>query len=185
MKRCGWATEDPLYIQYHDQEWGVPVHDDRVHFEFLVLESAQAGLSWITVLKKRENYRLLYDDFDYEKVALYDENKIKALLSNKGIIRNKRKIESSIQNAKKFIEVQREFGSFDHYIWHFVDHRPLINNWATLKDVPSSTDLSDKISKDMKKRGFKFIGTRIIYAYLQAVGIVNDHTRDCFRYEQN
>ncbi|PAB57884.1 DNA-3-methyladenine glycosylase I [Anaeromicrobium sediminis] len=184
MKRCDWVTEDPLYIKYHDEEWGVPVHDDRVHFEFLVLESAQAGLSWITVLKKRENYRLLYDNFDYEKVALYDENKIEELLSNKGIIRNRRKIESSINNANRFMEVQREFGSFDNYIWSFVENKVLINSWATLGDVPASTDLSDKISKDMKKRGFKFIGTTIIYSYLQAVGIINDHTTDCFRYEE-
>ncbi|MCT4594159.1 MAG: DNA-3-methyladenine glycosylase I [Anaeromicrobium sp.] len=184
MTRCGWVTKDPLYIKYHDEEWGVPVHDDRVHFEFLVLESAQAGLSWITVLKKRENYRLSYDNFDYEKVALYDEKKIEELLSNKGIIRNRRKIESSINNANRFMEVQREFGSFDNYIWSFVDNKPLINRWATLGHLPASTSLSDKISKDMKKRGFKFIGTTIIYSYLQAVGIVNDHTTDCFRYEE-
>ncbi len=183
MKRCEWVTEDPLYIDYHDHEWGIPVHDDKIHFEFLVLESAQAGLSWITVLKKRENYRQAYDHFDYEKVALYDERKTNELLENSGIIRNRRKIESSINNAQRFLEIQKQFGSFDNYIWGFVDHRPIVNHWKAISEVPTSTDLSDKISKDLKKRGFKFIGTTIIYSYLQAVGIVNDHTINCFKYQ--
>lgn len=184
MKRCEWVTEDPLYLDYHDHEWGIPVHDDKIHFEFLVLESAQAGLSWITILKKRENYRRAYDHFDYKKVALYDERKLNELLENSGIIRNRRKIESSINNAQRFLEIQKEFGSFDTYIWSFVNHQPIVNHWKTIPEVPTATTLSDKIAKDLKKRGFKFIGTTIIYSYLQAVGIVNDHTVNCFKYQK-
>lgn len=182
LKRCDWVSDDPLYIAYHDHEWGQPIHDDRTHFEFLVLESAQAGLSWITILRKRENYRKAYDNFQPEFVARYDETKIDNLLSNAGIVRNRRKIEASINNAKCFLEVQKEFGTFDRYIWGFVENQPLIGHWKELSEVPASTELSDYISKDMKKRGFRFIGTTIIYSYLQAVGIINDHTIDCFCY---
>ena len=179
MNRCEWAGSDPLYIKYHDEEWGKPNHDDRTHFEFLVLESAQAGLSWITVLRKRKNYRKHYENFDPVKVSKFDKEKIEEMLKDPGIIRYRRKIESSINNAKRFLEVQKEFGSFDKYIWSYVDNKPIINNWESLKDVPSKTELSDKISKDLKKRGFKFIGSTIIYSYLQAMGIVNDHTTYC------
>ncbi len=178
--RCKWVTENPLYIKYHDEEWGIPNHDDGIFFEFLVLESAQAGLNWLTVLKKREGYRKAYDNFDYYKVAEYDENKVQELLSNKDIIRNKLKINASVNNAKQFIHIIKEFGSFDTYIWQFtkgkvikVDHKD---------NIPAHTALSDEISKDMKKRGFKFVGTTIIYAYLQAMGIVDDHETHCFKY---
>lgn len=184
MKRCEWATTDEIYIKYHDEEWGTPVHDDRKQFEFLVLESAQAGLSWLTVLKKRENYRTAYDGFDPEKVSRYDTQKVEQLMSDKGIIRNRRKIESSINNAKRFIEVQEEYGSFDTYIWGFVDGRPVINRWHHLPEIPATTPLSDRISNDLKKRGFTFVGSTIIYAHLQAVGIVNDHLVTCFRYRE-
>lgn len=180
-KRCSWVTQDPIYINYHDEEWGKPVHDDYRHFEFLVLESAQAGLSWITILKKRENYKNAYDNFDFNKVALYDEDKVNQLMGNQGIIRNRRKIESSINNAMAFIKIKEEFGTFDKYIWSFTKGQIIKNNFETSSEVPASTSLSDKISKDLKKRGFKFIGTTIIYSYLQAVGIVNDHSRDCFK----
>jgi len=179
MNRCEWVGSDPLYIKYHDEEWGKPNHDDRTHFEFLVLESAQAGLSWITVLRKRENYRKHYENFDPVKVSKFDKEKIEEMLKDPGIIRYRRKIESSINNAKRFLEIQKKFGSFDKYIWSYVDNKPIINNWESLKDVPSKTELSDKISKDLKKRGFKFIGSTIIYSYLQAMGIVNDHTTYC------
>ncbi|WP_105614494.1 DNA-3-methyladenine glycosylase I [Vallitalea okinawensis] len=183
MKRCGWVTDDPLYMDYHDHEWGQPVHDDRTHFEFLVLESAQAGLSWITILRKRENYREAYDNFQPEIVATYDTSKLDSLLNNAGIVRNRRKIEASINNAKCFLEVQKEFGTFDRYIWAFVKNQSLIGHWKDLSEVPASTELSDQISKDMKRRGFRFIGTTIIYSYLQAVGIIIDHTIDCFCYQ--
>ncbi len=179
MNRCEWAGNDPLYIKYHDEEWGKPNHDDRKHFEFLVLESAQAGLSWITVLKKRENYRKHYENFDPVKVSKFDEKKIEEMLEDPGIIRYRRKIEASINNAKRFLEVQKEFGSFDKYIWSFVENKPIINNWESIEDVPAKTELSDKVSKDLKKRGFKFIGSTIIYSHLQAMGIVNDHTKYC------
>lgn len=184
MERCLWCLNDELYIKYHDTEWGVPVHDDRLHFEFLVLESAQAGLSWITILKKRENYRMSYDNFDPYKVSLYDEEKISELLNNAGIIRNRRKIEASINNAKRFLEIQKEFGSFDNYIWGFVDGKPINNNWNNVKEVPAKTFLSDEISKDLIKRGFKFIGSTIIYSHMQATGLVNDHILSCFRYKE-
>ncbi|SNX53847.1 DNA-3-methyladenine glycosylase I [Thermoanaerobacterium sp. RBIITD] len=184
MERCPWCLNDELYIKYHDTEWGVPVHDDRLHFEFLVLESAQAGLSWITILKKRENYRMSYDNFDPYKVSLYDEEKISELLNNAGIIRNRRKIEASINNAKRFLEIQKEFGSFDNYIWGFVDGKPINNNWNNVKEVPAKTSLSDEISKDLIKRGFKFIGSTIIYSHMQATGLVNDHILSCFRYKE-
>ncbi|MBU5439697.1 DNA-3-methyladenine glycosylase I [Tissierella sp. MSJ-40] len=181
--RCKWVTDDPVYIEYHDKEWGVPVHDDRQLFEFLILEGAQAGLSWITILKKRENYRKAFDNFDPEKVALYDEEKVQELMMNEGIIRNRRKIEASIINAKAFLKIKEEFGSFDKYIWQFVGGKPIKNSWNNIAEVPASTKESDEMSKDLKKRGFKFVGSKICYAYMQAVGMVNDHTIDCFRYE--
>jgi len=182
IPRCPWAGTDPIYIAYHDSEWGVPLHDDRRLFEFLVLEGAQAGLSWITVLKKRDAYRRAFDHFDPEKIACYDENKIQELLSNKGIIRNRRKIESGIQNAKAFIRVQAEFGSFAEFIWQFVDGKPIRNAWQTIAQVPAQTNISIQMSKELKKRGFGFVGPTICYAFMQAVGMVNDHTVDCFRY---
>ncbi|TKG97082.1 DNA-3-methyladenine glycosylase I [Puteibacter caeruleilacunae] len=184
MTRCEWCLSDPLYIKYHDEEWGVPVHDDQTLFEFLILEGAQAGLSWITVLKKRENYRKAYDGFDPAVVALYDEAKVEELLQNAGIIRNKLKIRASINNAQRFLEVQKEFGSFDKYIWGFVDFKPIVNHWTTMDEIPAKTPLSDEISKDLKKRGFKFIGSTIIYAHMQATGMVNDHVTSCFRHKE-
>jgi DNA-3-methyladenine glycosylase I len=182
MKRCPWCLGNELYIKYHDEEWGVPVHEDKKHFEFLVLESAQAGLSWLTILKKRENYREAYDGFDAEKVALYDEQKIAQLLNNPGIIRNKRKIEASINNAKKFLEIKKQWGSFDNYLWSFVDGKPIINHWEDIEQIPGNTELSTTISKDLKKKGFKFLGPTIIYSHMQAVGLINDHITTCFRY---
>jgi len=182
MERCAWAGDDPLYVRYHDEDWGVPVHEDRTHFEFLVLESAQAGLSWITILRRRESYRKLYDQFDPRIVAEYDEKKIEALLGDTGIIRNRMKVESSVNNARRFLEVQEEFGSFDRYLWDFVGGKPVVNCWSEMSQIPASTELSDRVSKDLKKRGFRFIGTTIMYAHLQAVGLVNDHLRSCFRY---
>jgi len=184
MKRCDWCKENELYIKYHDEEWGVPLHDDIKQFEFLVLESAQAGLSWLTVLRKRENYRKAYDNFDPLKVSKYRDGKIDELVGNAGIIRNIKKIEASINNAGRFIGVQKEYGSFDKYIWRFVDYKPVINTWKDISEIPAKTGLSDEISGDLKKRGFKFIGSTIIYAHLQAVGIVNDHLVSCFRYQQ-
>lgn len=184
MNRCSWCEGDGLYEKYHDEEWGVPVHDDGKHFEFLVLESAQAGLSWITILRKRENYRSAYDGFDPIKVSQYNQDKIEELLNNPGVVRNRKKIEASINNAIRFLEVQREFGSFDNYIWSFVDNKPIKNKWTSLSQVPATTELSDQVSKDLKKRGFKFLGSTIIYAHLQAIGVVNDHLVDCFRYNE-
>lgn len=184
VKRCEWAGEDPLYVSYHDQEWGVPVHDDRKLFEFLILEGAQAGLSWITILRKRENYRLAFNHFDPEKISRYDQAKVEGLLQNPGIIRNKLKIRAAIQNAQAFLRVQEEFGSFDQYIWGFVDHKPIINTWTEMQQLPAFTPLSEKISKDLKKRGFNFVGPTIIYAHMQATGMVNDHIVSCFRYHQ-
>jgi DNA-3-methyladenine glycosylase I len=183
MNRCPWCGNDELYVKYHDEEWGVPVHEDRSHFEFLVLESAQAGLSWITVLRKRMNYKIAYDDFDYIKVSQYGENKVNELLQNPGIIRNRMKILASINNAKLFIKIQEEFGSFDNYIWSFVNNKPVINHWNNISEVPATSELSDRVSKDLKGRGFKFLGTTIVYAHLQATGIINDHLVSCFRYE--
>jgi DNA-3-methyladenine glycosylase I len=173
-----------LYIKYHDEEWGVPVHDDRKHFEFLILEGVQAGLSWLTILKKRENYRKAYDNFDVKKVSEYDEAKIEELMNNPDIIRNRRKIEASINNAKKFLEVQKEFGSFDNFIWSFVDNNVVKNHWKDLSEIPATSELSDKVSKELKRRGFKFVGSTIIYAHLQAIGLINDHLVTCFRYDQ-
>lgn len=182
--RCGWAGSDPLYIEYHDTEWGVPLHDDRGLFEFLVLEGAQAGLSWITILKKRENYRKAFDHFDPEKIARYNSRKIRTLLADKGIIRNRLKIESAIHNAKAFLSVQKEFGTFDEYIWGFTGGKPVRNAWKILEEIPSTTPMSVAMSKELKNRGFRFVGPTICYAFMQAVGMVNDHITDCFRYHQ-
>jgi DNA-3-methyladenine glycosylase I len=182
--RCGWVSNDPLYIQYHDLEWGVPVHDDRVIFEFLMLEGAQAGLSWSTILKKRQNYRQAFDHFDPEKVARYDDTKIAELLANPGIVRNRLKIQAAITNARAFLAVKDEFGSFDQYIWQFVGGQPRHNRWTFLAEIPAKTPESDRLSKDLVARGFKFVGSTICYAHMQATGMVNDHTIDCFRYEQ-
>ena len=182
--RCSWAGEDPLMIEYHDKEWGVPVHDDKLLFEFLVLESAQAGLSWITVLRKRENYRKAFDNFDPAKIARYDEKKIEELLNNPGIIRNRRKIMATVDNAQAVLEIQKEFGDFDSYIWQFVGGKPIQNELKCLEDLPPFTVESEKMSKDLKKRGFKFVGPTICYAFMQAVGMVNDHVIDCFRYKE-
>lgn len=184
MERCGWCTSEELYIRYHDEEWGVPVHDDRKHFEFLVLESAQAGLSWLTVLKKRENYRRAYLNFEPELVAAFDAAKVEELLSDAGIIRNRMKIEASINNARKFLEIVREFGSFDAYIWGFVNGTPVTNGYSALGEVPATTPLSDAVAADFKKRGFKFLGSTVVYAHLQATGIVNDHLDQCFRKQE-
>ncbi len=180
--RCGWSTNDPLYIDYHDEEWGVPVHDDQKLFEMLILEGAQAGLSWITILRKRENYRKAFNNFDAKKIVKYDSEKVKALLQNEGIVRNRLKIAATIQNAKCFLEVQKEFGSFDKYIWQFVGGKQIKNERKILKDIPAKTAESDAMSKDLKKRGFKFVGSTICYAFMQAVGMVNDHTVECFRH---
>lgn len=183
MNRCAWSEGSELYMRYHDEEWGKPNHDDQIHFEFIVLESAQAGLSWITILKKRENYRKAYDDFDVIKVSQYTEEKIEELLNNEGIVRNRKKIEASIKNAKAFLKIQEEFGSFDQYIWSFVDGVQIVNQWTTLSEVPAKTALSEKISRDLKKRGCSFLGPVIMYSHMQAVGLVNDHLMDCFQYE--
>jgi DNA-3-methyladenine glycosylase I len=182
--RCWWAGSDPIYMHYHDTEWGVPVHDDRTLFEFLVLEGAQAGLSWITILKKRAAYRRAFANFDPRKVARFDGKKVQSLLLDPGIVKNKLKIESAVRNARAFLEVQEEFGSFDAYQWRFVDGRPIVNRWRARKDVPARTPLSDAFSEDLKQRGFNFVGSTIIYAHMQAVGMVNDHTTDCFRYRE-
>ena len=180
-KRCAWSGTDPQYVAYHDTEWGVPVHDDRVLFEFLVLEGAQAGLSWSTILRKRDAYRRAFDSFDPRKVARYDKRKLAALLADAGIVRNRAKIESAIKNAKAFLDVQEEFGSFDAYQWRFVDGRPIQNRRRAVGDIPPRTPQSDALSKDLKSRGFTFVGSTIIYAHMQAVGMVNDHVVDCFR----
>lgn len=180
--RCDWCGDDPLYMAYHDEEWGVPVYEDSRLFEFLLLETFQAGLSWITILRKRENFRKAFDGFDYLKIAEYDEHKYGALILDQGIIRNKLKIRSAISNAQAFIKIQQEFGSFSDYIWNFTHHKPIHTRRPDLGSVPANTDLSNAISKDLKKRGFKFVGTTVVYAFMQAVGIVNDHVEACFRY---
>lgn len=182
-KRCEWVTDSQLYQCYHDVEWGVPLHNDRKIFEMLILEGMQAGLSWLTVLKKRESFRLAFDNFEINKIINYDSNKIESLMQDKGIIRNRLKIESVIINAKAFTKVQRNYGSFDNFIWKYVNHEVIINSWRKISDVPTSTILSDKISKDMKKLGFKFVGSTIIYAFMQAIGMVNDHTMKCYLYQ--
>ena len=182
--RCGWCVGDPLYEEYHDTEWGVPVRDDDTLFEFLTLETFQAGLSWITILRKRENFRKAFDNFDYQKIADYDEKKFNELVENEGIIRNKLKIKATISNAQAFMKVQKDFGSFSDYIWGFVNDQPIKNQWRSYKDVPANTAISDGISKDLKKRGFKFVGSTVIYAHMQATGMVNDHEINCFRYDE-
>lgn len=183
--RCGWAEgQFPEYERYHDQEWGIPVHNDKTHFEFLILEGAQAGLSWATILKRREGYRKAFADFDAEKVALFTEDDILRLMQDTGIIRNQLKIRATVNNAQRFLEVQKEFGSFDAYIWKFTDGKPVINHWAHFKDAPATSPESDALSKDLKKRGFKFVGSTIMYAHMQACGLVMDHSTDCFRYSE-
>ncbi len=182
--RCAWCGEDPLYVAYHDQEWGKPVWDDKTLFEFLILETFQAGLSWITILRKRENFREAFDHFDYKKIAGYGEEKYGALMENPGIIRNRLKIRSAISNAVAFMKIQEEFGSFSDYIWAFVDHKPVVNEWKSMKDLPARTEISDLISKDLKNRGFKFVGSTVVYAHMQATGMVNDHVTRCFRYPE-
>jgi DNA-3-methyladenine glycosylase I len=183
--RCFWAnTDDPLYQEYHDQEWGVPVHDDRLLFEFLILEGAQAGLNWYTILKKRKNYQQAFDGFDPQIIARYDDHKFAQLMQNPGIIRNKRKISAVICNANATLEVQQEYGSLDAYLWQFVDGKPVVNTWNSGHEIPAMTDLSRRMSKDLLHRGFRFVGPTICYAYMQAVGMVNDHTIDCFRYQE-
>lgn len=182
--RCGWCRGDALYETYHDEEWGVPIREDAKLFEFLILETFQAGLSWITILRKRENFREALDNFDYKKIARYDEAKIASLLQNEGIIRNKLKIRATVTNARAFIMVQEEFGSFSNYIWGFVNEKPIKNKLKNHKEAPANTPLSDTISKDLKKRGFKFVGSTVIYAHMQATGMINDHEVDCFRYNE-
>lgn len=182
--RCAWCGKDPLYVEYHDTEWGVPVYDDAKLFEFLILETFQAGLSWITILRKRENFRMAFDNFDYKKIANYGENKFEELIVNAGIIRNKLKIKATISNANAFMEIQKEFGSFSKYIWAFTNGSPIKNECENLNDIPATTELSEIISKDLKKRGFKFVGSTVIYAHMQATGMVNDHVKHCFRYNE-
>ena len=182
--RCGWCEGDDLYEAYHDQEWGVPVYDDDTLFEFLILETFQAGLSWITVLRKRENFRKAFDNFDYKKIANYKQNKIDALLLDAGIIRNKLKVNATVTNAQAFIKIQEEFGSFSKYIWDFVNGKPIKNNLKNYKNAPATTNISDTLSKDLKKRGFKFVGSTVVYAHMQATGMVNDHEINCFRYNE-
>lgn len=177
--RCAWCSDDPVYMAYHDNEWGRPVHDDRHLFEMLILEGAQAGLAWITVLRKRDNYREAFDNFDATKIARYDSKRIAKLMNNEGIIRNRLKIESAIKNAKVFLQIQESFGSFDAYLWAYVENKPIINQWESFKQLPAKTSLSDQIAKDLKKRGMNFVGSTIMYAYMQAIGMVNDHTLDC------
>ncbi len=184
MKRCDWPADDPLMIEYHDKEWGVPVHDDRKLFEFMVLDAFQAGLSWAIVLRKRDNLRKAFDNFDFEKIARYTEKKIEKLKNDAGIIRNKLKINATVTNAKAFIEIRREFVSFDKYIWSFTCGKPRINKWKTISELPAKTDESDAMSEDLKKRGFKFVGSTICYAFMQAAGMVNDHVMSCFRYKE-
>ena len=184
LKPCPWCLSDPIYRQYHDTEWGKPVHNDRKQFEFLVLESAQAGLSWLTILKRREGYRRLYEDFDPQLVARYDEKKISKMLLDSGIIRNRKKIESSINNAQRFLKIQEEYGSFSTYLWGFIDDKQVVNHFKDLSRIQATTPLSDTISKDLKQRGFKFVGSTIIYAHLQATGLVNDHLTSCFRHKE-
>ena len=184
MKRCGWVSSDDLYIKYHDEEWAKPVFDDTILFEFLLLESFQAGLSWITILKKRDNFRQAFDSFDYKKISKYNQEKVEELLLNEGIIRHRGKIEATINNANLFQDIQIEFGSFSNYLWAFVNQTPVLNAFETLKDVPPKTELSDQIAKDLKKRGFKFMGSTTVYAFMQAVGLVNDHVSDCFCFKK-
>ena len=185
MNRCEWSSSDPLYISYHDNEWGVPIHDDRLLFEFLVLEGAQAGLSWLTILRKRDNYRKAFDGFDIDRIANYGETDLKRLLADAGIVRNRLKLESAIKNARGVLDIQKEYGSLDSYLWRYVDGTPKQNAWKSMADLPAKTELSEVMSKDLKKRGFNFVGPTICYAFMQAVGMVNDHTTNCFRYKES
>ncbi|HLT81020.1 MAG TPA: DNA-3-methyladenine glycosylase I [Cyclobacteriaceae bacterium] len=182
--RCNWSLKSDLYIRYHDEEWGVPVHNDRTHFEFLILEGAQAGLSWSTILNKREGYRKCFADFDPEKVARYTEKRIEKILQDPGIVRNRLKVNSAVSNAQRFLEVQEEFGSFDAYIWRFVDGKPIVNRWTRNDQVPATSKESDALSKDLIKRGFRFVGSTVMYAHLQACGLINDHLTSCFRHRE-
>ena len=182
--RCKWCENDPLYIKYHDKEWGIPVYEDKKIFEFLLLETFQAGLSWITILKKRENFRIAFDEFDYEKIATYSDKKLEVLRKDAGIIRNRLKIKAAKTNAIAFMKVQKEFSRFSKYLWGFVDDKPIQNKFKSMKELPANTPLANKISADLKKRGFKFVGPTIVYAHMQAMGMVNDHTTDCFRYQE-
>ena len=184
MRRCEWCGNDPLYIAYHDEDWGVPVHDDRLLFEMLILEGAQAGLSWLTILKKRANYRKAFDSFAAERVAAYSERDIERLLADAGIVRNRLKIESAVKNARGVLAVREEFGSLDAFLWRYVDHAPRQNAWKAMSEIPSKTETSDMMSKDLKKRGFNFVGSTICYAFMQSVGMVNDHVVECFRYRE-
>ena len=185
MKRCDWVSpDDPVYVAYHDQEWGVPVHDDRLLFEFLILEGMQAGLSWKTILNKRENFRKAFDDFEAQKIAAYGEDKVATLLTDPGIIRNRLKVNAAISNARSFLDVQKEFGSFDQYMWSFVGGKTIHNSWKRMDEIPAHTPESDALSKDLLRRGFKFVGSTIVYAHMQAIGMVNDHTMGCFRYRE-
>ena len=183
-KHCDWCGTEEIYVDYHDKDWGVPVHDDRLHFEMIILDGAQAGLSWITILKRRESYRKAFDNFDVLKVSRYSGKKIEKLLTIPGIIRNRLKVNSAVQNARSFLKIQKEFGSFDKYIWQFVNHKTIQNKWKKMSELPAKTAQSDAMSKDLKKRGFSFVGSTICYAYMQAAGLVNDHTLGCFRYKE-
>jgi len=183
-KRCDWCGTEPIYVDYHDKDWGVPVHDDRMHFEMIILDGAQAGLSWITILKRRDSYREAFDNFDAVKVSRYDDKKVEKLLTNPGIIRNRLKVNSAVKNARVFLKIQKEFGSFDDYIWQFVNHKTIQNKWKKMSELPAKTAESDAMSKDLKKRGFSFVGSTICYAYMQAAGMVNDHITNCFRYKE-
>jgi DNA-3-methyladenine glycosylase I len=183
QERCPWCGSDPQYVEYHDEEWGVPVRDDQMMFEFLVLESFQAGLSWLMILRKRDNFRIAFDHFDYTKIAKYNEQKVESLMEDAGIVRNQSKIRAAINNAQRFMEIQEEYGDFCTYFWEFTDGKPIVNKWEKMAQVPAKTALSDKISKDMKKRGFKFLGSTTLYAHMQACGMVNDHLISCFRYD--
>ena len=180
--RCPWCGDDPLYVDYHDREWGIPVRDDGVLFEFLLLETFQAGLSWITILRKRENFRIAFDGFDWERIAEYEESKYQELLGNEGIVRNRLKIQAAISNARAFQKIREQEGSFSNYIWGFVGQQPVVNQWKSMEELPAKTELSDRISRDLKKRGFKFVGSTVVYAFMQAVGLVNDHLTSCFRH---
>jgi len=183
-KRCDWSGTEPIYMDYHDKEWGVPVHDDRMHFEMIILDGAQAGLSWITILKRRDSYREAFDNFDAVKVSRYNDKKVEKLLTNPGIIRNRLKVNSAVKNAQAFLKIQEEFGSFDKYIWQFVNHKTIQNKWKKMAELSAKTAESDAMSKDLKKRGFSFVGSTICYAYMQAAGMVNDHITNCFRYKE-
>jgi len=183
-KRCDWSGTEPIYVDYHDKEWGVPVHDDRMHFEMIILDGAQAGLSWITILKRRDSYREAFDNFDAVKVSRYNDKKVEKLLTNPGIIRNRLKVNSSVKNAQAFLKIQKEFGSFDDYIWQFVNHKTIQSKWKKMSELPAKTAESDTMNKDLKKRGFSFVGSTICYAYMQAAGMINDHITNCFRYKE-